>query len=89
MIQILKILQEKYVPQVRMNVEGVEYSEVLRAISFGGDQLTEDRAISAQKALSDGDTIFERLGGLQPKFEDWHLKAMLYEVISILAIIIR
>jgi len=30
--------------------------------------------------MSDGTTAYERLEGLMPKFEDWHLKKTLYEV---------
>ena len=29
-------------------------------------------------AYLDGDTKFERIQGLQPKFEDWHLKDDLF-----------
>ena len=80
MIEILRELQQKYVPQIIINTEGKEVKEILKKIPFGGDQLTEERAINIQKALLDGETSYERLAGLQPKFEDWHLKVTLYVV---------
>jgi len=42
--------------------------------------LTEERGINIQKAFLDGRNAHERLEGLMPKFEDWHLKKTLYEV---------
>jgi len=42
--------------------------------------LTEERAINTQKAFLGGENQLKRLQGLQPKFEDWHLKKTLYEV---------
>ena len=80
MIAILGKLQERYVPQSDITLDGRHTTEVVHAISVGGDQLTEERAINVQKAMLDGDTVLEKLGGLQPKFEDWHLKLTLYEV---------
>ena len=81
MIEILREIQHKYVPQTTViNSDGIETEEVLQKIPFGGDQLTEERAINVQKSLLDGETIYERLAGLQPKIEDWHLKVTLYQV---------
>ena len=81
MIEILREIQHKYVPQKTIvNNDGVETEEVLIKIPFGGDQLTEERAINVQKALLDGETTYERLAGLQPEIEDWHLKVTLYQV---------
>lgn len=45
-----------------------------------GDQLTEERAVNVIKSLSEGDSNFERLNGLYPKFEDWHCRVNLYVV---------
>lgn len=47
---------------------------------FGGDQLTEERAVNVQKGFLDGENQYDQLKGLSPKFEDWHLKRTLYEV---------
>ena len=38
---------------------------------FGGDWLTVERAINAQRKRLDGDNMFEMLAGLIPKNEDW------------------
>ena len=53
---------------------------VIRSIVFGGDQLTEERASNTQKGFLDGSTRYERLQGLEPIFEGWHTKRMLYIV---------
>jgi len=71
-------IQEKYVPLATKN----EKVDLAAQIPFGGDLLTEERAINIQKAFLDGDNSFERLEGLSPKFEDWHLKKTLYEVFN-------
>ena len=63
-------IQDKYVPCTRVG----DSVDVLEKIPFGGDLLTEERAINIQKAFLDGDNSFERLEGLPPKFEDWHAK---------------
>lgn len=47
---------------------------------FGGDQLTGERIINAQKGFYDGRNDYEMLQGLKPIYEDWHLKGALYEV---------
>ena len=88
MREIIRHLQTNYVPLKKMLVENcngdkVEDYEAAMKIPFGGDQLTEERAINVQKALLDGETDFTKLAGLQPKFEDWHLKRTLYGVCSI------
>jgi len=54
--------------------------QVLSPILIGGDQLTEERITNVQRAYLDGENCYERLQGLQPKFEDWHLKKTLYQV---------
>ena len=85
MIEILRELQSKYVPLKKIiREDGIEDDEVAMKIPFGGDQLTEERAINVQKALLDGETTFERLAGLQPKIEDWHLKRYLYAVSTLI-----
>ena len=40
--------------------------------AFSGDRLTDERVQSAQAALSNGDTPFERLEGFISKIEDFH-----------------
>ena len=50
---------------------------------LGGDQLTEERIFNAQKGFLDGENTHEKLKGLFPKCEDWHLKRTLYEVTNI------
>ena len=55
-------------------------TQVLKPIHFGGDQLTEERAINVQIAMDNGETVYKRIGGLMPKSEDWHLKKTFYEV---------
>ena len=69
---MIEILQNnnKYVPTENIEVDGEVIEEVLKTISFGGDQLTEERAINAQLAFRDGDTKFERFMGTDLKFED-------------------
>ena len=82
MIDIL-MYNNKYIPKKRVKVGDEEVDEIIRCISFGGDQLTEDRAINSQLPFCDGDTKLERLEGPDPKFEDWHCTVCLYEVIFI------
>ena len=53
MIEVLRELQRKYVPQTTVvNAEEIGVEDVLLKIPFGGDQLTEERAINVQKALN-------------------------------------
>ena len=81
MIDILTTIENKYVPTYKsLSAEGKTYTDVIKKISFGGDQLTEERAINVQRAFDDGDNDFEKLKGPDPKFEDWHLKRTLYKV---------
>ena len=77
----MRYVQEHYVPKSKSLDENNKVVEnVLKRIPFGGDQLTEDRAMSAHRALIDGETDLEKLRGLDSKFEDWHLKVNLYKV---------
>ena len=80
MAEILKHLQDHYVPIKSTDSNGKTEKEVLDTIPFGGDQLTEERAINVQKGFLDGENKYEKLQGLSPKFEDWHAKKTLYEV---------
>lgn len=69
---------QKYVPKLYNDDKSVK--DIVEPIPFGGDQLTVERATNCKVAMSDGNTKFEQLNGLTPKFEDWHLKKTLYEV---------
>ena len=73
MIDIMETIQEKYIPKV--NEESG-----LKTVSFGGDQLTEERARNVQMGRSDERTKEERLEGLWPKNEDWHAIRIAYDV---------
>ena len=77
MAEILKEVQREFVPLKKIDGQAVD---VLSKISFGGDQLTEERTANTQKAFLAGATVMKRLQGLSPKFEDWHLKKTLYQV---------
>lgn len=82
MMDILEIVQEKYVPMqdIKSTEQGNEKvpSEL---IFFGGDQLTEERARNIQKARADGRTTSERLDAVWPKNEDWHAIRTGYKVL--------
>ena len=80
MIEILRHLQENYIP-LKQNASGGN-KDIAQRIRFGGDELTEERAINVQRAFLDGDNCYEKLQGPVPKFEDFHLKMVLYEVDS-------
>lgn len=43
-----------------------------RVVACGGDHLTVERQIGAQRHLMDGDTPRERMELLEPVVEDWH-----------------
>ena len=62
MIEIMKTLQ---------NYLGSEYPSHNRVAS-GGDQLTCERQVGAQRHVMDGDTPWDRLQLLEPQSEDWH-----------------
>ena len=80
-IQILRKIQERYVPiNEETNEDGDIIKHIIFALSFGGDQLTEERIINAQQGFRDGPNDYEMLQGLKPAYEDWHLKRTLYEV---------
>ena len=50
---------------------GTDYDQQRRVVS-GGDQLTCERQIGAQRHLMCGNTVTERLEVLEPTSEDWH-----------------
>ncbi|XP_066929560.1 uncharacterized protein [Clytia hemisphaerica] len=75
MIDIVKHIQENYVPQVTLEDGTIE---VIKQIAVGGDQKTEGRCDSAQRCFLDGRNDFEKLQGVWSKFEHWHLKRTLY-----------
>ena len=56
---------------------------MLQRVFLDGDQLTEERARNAQLANTLADTTYERLGGLETAFADWHLGKNLLEVCSL------
>jgi len=80
-IQIIKHIQDKYVPTCSIECEsGESTKEIVHPLLFGGDQLTEERVINAQLGFFDARNGYEKLEGLKPIYEDWHLKRTLYEV---------
>lgn len=80
-IQILKKIQERYVPMTEeTNEDGEIIKYIIFALAFGGDQLTEERIFNAQQGFIDARNDYEMLQGLKPAYEDWHLKRTLYEV---------
>ena len=54
-----------------------------RRVPSGGDQLTCEHQIGAQRHMMDGDTPEERLGLLQPQCEDWHCLVCVLRVSSL------
>ena len=52
----------------------------LHPLLFGGDQLTAERSRSCKTSRDNSDTADERLEGLEPAVEDWHVKQSLYGV---------
>ncbi|XP_041357523.1 LOW QUALITY PROTEIN: uncharacterized protein LOC121374491 [Gigantopelta aegis] len=67
MISILEHIHEKYIPRT-----GGENPTVIRKKVFGGDVLTNERAYSAQLAMLNGKTDFERLTGVVHRPEGLH-----------------
>ncbi|XP_069128258.1 uncharacterized protein [Argopecten irradians] len=66
-ITILNRIQQKFVP----HTHGTK-PKVIQNIVFGGDVLTNERAYSAQQAMANGETDFERLGGFIHRPEGFH-----------------
>ena len=73
MIDIMKTVQEKYIPKIKNGSE-------LLPIFFGGDQLTEEGSRNVKLARLDGRISEERLEGLLAKNEDWHAIRIAYDV---------
>ena len=61
------------------NYLGDDYPSERRVLS-GGDQLTWERQVGAQRHTMDGDTVSDRLGLLEPVTEDWHCLVCLLSV---------
>ena len=51
-----------------------------KTLMFFGDQLTVERARSAQKARITSDTKEDSLNGLEPAAADWHAEANFLQV---------
>ena len=79
MADILKNIQSSFVPSAEVSNQ----NEVLQRVFLDGDQLTEEWARNAQLANTLADTTYERLGGLETAFADWHLGKNLLEVCSL------
>lgn len=62
--RLLKELTEKYVP--------LRNGEVFEAVFLGGDRLTDERVQSAQTAMSNADSLKDKLEGFISKIEDFH-----------------
>jgi hypothetical protein len=62
MVDIMKTMQDYL---------GESYPSEHRVAS-GGDHLTCERQLGAQRHMMDGDTPVERLELLEPQVEDWH-----------------
>ena len=80
MNEILQIIQEKYVPKKVVQNHMGKTIQILSKIFVGGDQLSEENARHAQGAMADGETEYDRVGGIFPKNEDWHAIRYMYVV---------
>ena len=58
---------------------GPEYNEERRVVC-GGDQLTCERQVGAQRLTSCADSLADRLELLEPVSEDWHCLVTLLRV---------
>ena len=63
---------------------GKNYPPV-RRVASGGDQLTCERQVGAQRHMMDGDTPEDRLQLLEPQTEDWHCLVCVLMVSCVLA----
>lgn len=83
MVDIMKYVQDNYIPYKAFTDETtVSTGEVVdvvtancRKILFGGDQLTAARMRCAQRARMNSETPDDKLCGIVPVSEDWHIKA--------------
>lgn len=80
MIEIMELVQERYVPCIKEGDGANETTQIVQTLYFGGDNLTEERARNLQGAMSDGETAYDRLKGIIPKNEDWHAIRYMYKV---------
>ena len=71
--QSIPVRHSKYsIPGLSSDVPlGYWYNHERRVLS-GGDQLTKERQIGAQRHMMCGNSIQERLELLEPTSEDWH-----------------
>lgn len=69
--------------QYVQSVSDSDSSGTTRRVLLGGDQLTVERARSAQAVRSQSETSLLRLEGLHPKVEDWHALVNFYQVCCI------
>ena len=51
-----------------------------RRVPSGGDQLTCEQQVGAQRHTMDGDTVEDQLGQLEPVTEDWYCLVCLLSV---------
>ena len=77
MIEIMDTLHQ-YTPK-RISENGSH--QFVRRCLFGGDLLTCERARNSQRHTQDGKEALERLEGLLPVAEDWHMKICFFEVL--------
>lgn len=75
MAQLLQYNQENYVPCLAVGAERT----ILSQVPFHGDQLFEERARNVIWTFRDGVNDYERLGGIDTEFADWHAKYTLYK----------
>ena len=91
MLSIMESTQQQYAPftivqkvvhaVTEEGEEDVTVDEVqFHPLLFGGDQLTAERLCSCKTSCDNSDTPHERLDGLEPVVEDWHVKQSLYGV---------
>jgi hypothetical protein len=67
MIEILELIHRNFIPHA-----GTVHPETLEKVVLGGDVLTNERAYSAQEAMLNGFTSFEKLGGIIHRPEGLH-----------------
>ena len=74
MVEIMSVMQDYL---------GNNYPQQCRVAS-GGDHLTCERQIGAQRHMMDGNTLRERLELLEPVVEDWHCQLCIITVREII-----
>jgi hypothetical protein len=67
MIDIVQWIHENFIPHTP-----TKPPEVIEKVVLGGDVLTNERAYSAQKNMMNGETAFEKLGGIVHRPEGLH-----------------